>query len=172
MLTLSVLFPRLKEQMFLKINDYTLSDSIEVIEEILASGGEFKMYPKGKSMLPFIVEGEDAVVLVKQTDKLKKNDIAFYRRDNGQFVLHRVVKTMPDGSYVMCGDNQIYLEKGITDSQIIGVLSRLYKREKLFNDKAFSYKIYRAFWCCLPVRRLIRFPRRCIGKLCKIIKKI
>lgn len=158
--------------MFLKINDYTLSDSIEVIKEILESGGEFKIYPRGKSMLPLIVEGEDSVVLVKATERLKKNDIAFYKRDNGQFVLHRVVKAMPDGSYVMCGDNQTYLEKGITDSHVIGVLSRLYKKEKLFNDKAFSYKLYRAFWCCMPLRKLIRFPRRCILKLCKIIKKI
>ena len=99
-----------------------LADTIDVIEEILQSGGEFKLYPKGKSMLPFIVEGKDSVVLRKNAGELKRHDVAFYRRRNGQFVLHRVVKRSKDGSYVMCGDNQIVLERGIAEDQIIGIM--------------------------------------------------
>ena len=150
---------------------YTLADSIDVIEEVLSSGGEFKMFPSGKSMLPLIVEGDDSVVLVKNSGKLKRNDIAFYRRNNGQFVLHRVAKVLKDGTYIMCGDNQTVLERGISDAQIIGVLAELYKKDKKFNDRSLSHKLYRAIWCCIPIRKLLRFPRRCINKLVKTIKK-
>ena len=153
----------------MKNNGYELSESIGVIEEILGSGGEFKFYPRGKSMLPLIVEGEDSVVLVKADGKLKRNEVAFYRRENGQFVLHRVAKVCRDGSYVMCGDNQTLLEKGINDSQIIGVLSELYKKEKKFNDRSLSHKLYRIFWCCIPLRRVLRFPRRCLNKIFKML---
>ena len=70
--------------------EFFLADAIEVIEEILNAGGEFRMYPKGTSMLPLIVQGRDSVVLKKRIESpqspLKKNDIAFYRRSNGQFV--------------------------------------------------------------------------------------
>ena len=149
---------------------YELSETIDVIEEVLASGGEFKMFPRGTSMLPFIVEGEDSVVLISKSGPLKRNDIAFYRRTNGQFVLHRVAKVEKDGSYVMCGDNQIYLERGIEDSQIIGVMSELYKKERLFDQNKLSHKLYRALWCNITIRKLIRFPKRCVNKLLRILK--
>ena len=152
--------------------EYELADTIDVIEEILESGGEFKMYPRGKSMLPLIVEGEDSVVIVKNSGALKKHDIAFYRRDNGQFVLHRVVKVCSDGSYVMCGDNQIYLEKGIKDSHIIGVLTELYKKEERYDFGSLSHRLYRTFWCCMPLRKTLRFPKRCVNKLRRMMKKI
>ena len=95
-------------------SEFYLADAIEVIEEVLASGGEFRMYPKGTSMLPLIVQTRDSVVLKRNfEDGAKKHDIAFYRRRNGQFVLHRVMDICDDGTYTMCGDNQTELEKGI-----------------------------------------------------------
>ena len=149
---------------------FELSETIEVIEEVLSSGGEFKMYPRGTSMLPLIVQDEDSVILKQKVGTLKKNDVAFYRRKNGQFVLHRVAKVENDGSYVMCGDNQIYLERGIEDSQIIGVMAALYKKEKLFDQNTLSHKLYRALWCNITIRKMIRFPKRCINKLLRILK--
>ena len=157
--------------MYLNKREIELCDTIDVIEEVLASGGEFKLYPKGKSMLPLIVEGEDSVVLSKHTGALKRHDIAFYRRKNGQFVLHRVVKRESDGSYVFCGDNQTVLERGIEESQIIGIMTALYKKEEPFSMTSFSHKLYLLIWCSIPIRKLLRFPRRCVNKLMRIIKK-
>lgn len=156
--------------------DYCLNDSIEVIKEVLDSGGEFRLYPRGKSMQPFIVEGRDSVVLVrKNSDKLKKNDIALYRRTNGQFVLHRVAKLSSDGTYVMCGDNQTALEYGISDAQLIALVRAVYQGEKLFNERSFSHRLYLIFWCCIPLRKLLRFSKRCAygayRKVSKIFKK-
>ena len=149
---------------------FELAQTIGVIEEVLSSGGEFKLYPRGTSMLPFIVQDEDSVILKRADGPLKRHDVAFYRRANGQFVLHRVVKRGRDGRYVMCGDNQINLERGIEDSQIIGVMSALYKKESLFDQTAFSHKLYRTFWCCITLRKIIRFPKRCVNKLLRMLK--
>ncbi|MBE6545919.1 MAG: hypothetical protein E7668_00575 [Ruminococcaceae bacterium] len=147
--------------------EFYLADAIEVIEEILNGGGEFRMYPKGTSMLPLIVQGKDSVVLRKRTDRpeqpAKKHDIAFYRRSNGQFVLHRVMKRCKDGTYVMCGDNQVDLETGIRPEQIIGYTHQIYKEEKLLSLSSFRYKIYCFFWTCMPYRRGIRFLKRCLS---------
>ena len=138
-----------------------LEDAIEIIEEILAGGGEFRMYPKGTSMLPLIVEGRDSIVLLRNKDvPAKKHDIAFYRRNNGQFVLHRVVKIEKDGTYTMCGDNQTELEFGIKKEQIIGYVARLYKGEKKRSMRSLWYKMYVLFYCCIPLRKAIRFPKR------------
>ena len=141
--------------------EFYLQDAIEVIEEILSGGGEFRMYPKGTSMLPLIRQGSDSVVLKRNTEKAaKRYDIAFYRRTNGQFVLHRVMKIENNGSYTMCGDNQTALEKGITEEQIIGYVCVLYRGEKQVNFNSFAYKAYVRLYCFMPLRKAVRLLKR------------
>lgn len=147
-------------------NDFYLSDAIEIIEEVLSNGGEFRIYPRGVSMLPLIVQGRDSVVLKRNSEiPAKKNDIAFYRRRNGQFVLHRVMKIERDGTYTMCGDHQLSLERGIESSQIIAYVSELYRKDKKVKLHSLRYSVYLLFWNRLLFRRLIlglvrRLPKR------------
>lgn len=84
-----------------------LSISWELIKEAISSDGEFRLYPRGTSMMPLLREGIDSVLL-KKPEGVSKNDIVLYKRSNGQFVLHRVIK-IKNGEYVMCGDNQFRL---------------------------------------------------------------
>ena len=152
--------------------EFYLADAIEVIEEILAGGGEFRMYPKGTSMLPLIKQGKDSVVLKRKFDCIvKKYDIAFYRRRSGQFVLHRVMKIEDDGSYTMCGDNQTQLEYGIKAEQIIGYVDRMYKGEKEVNFKTLGHKLYLLVWCFMPYRKFYFFARGKASGLKRRIKK-
>jgi len=156
--------------------EFYLADAIEVIDEILAGGGEFRMYPKGVSMLPLIRQGRDSVVLRRNFEEgARKHDIAFYRRTNGQFVLHRVMKISSDGSFVMCGDNQTVLETGIRREQIIGYVSKLYRDDKECSFRSLKYRIYKLFWCCMPYRRAERYARRIWGavkrRVLRIVKK-
>ena len=153
-------------------NEFYLSDAIEVIDEILSSGGEFRMYPKGTSMLPLIVQGKDSVVLRRSAEPLKKHDIAFYKRDNGQFVLHRVMKVGKNGVYTMCGDNQTALENVIRQEQIIGYVAGIYKEDAPLNESSFKYRAYIFFWCFMPYRCSVRFVKRAIRKTGRILSKI
>ena len=153
--------------------EFFLADAIEVIEEILAGGGEFRMYPKGTSMLPLIVQGRDSVVLKRNFEgAANKHDIAFYRRGNGQFVLHRVMKILDDGTYVMCGDNQTALEYGIKKGQIIGYVCKLYKGEDERSLTSLRYKLYLFMWCIMPYRRLVFFIKGKYSGLKRRVKKL
>ena len=154
-------------------NELFLSDAIDVIEEILAGGGEFQINPKGTSMLPLIVQTRDSVVIKRNFDiPAKKHDIAFYRRKNGQFVLHRVMKLCEDGTYTMCGDNQLLFEKGIESSQIMGYVCVINRKGKKVKLDGISYKSYVFFWCMMPIRRIGMFLRRLKGKVARIFKVI
>ena len=82
-----------------------LEELLPLIQEEIDSGGKVRFKPRGRSMLPFLKEGRDEVVLVKPPERLKKYEIPFYRRRDGGFVLHRVVGLASDGTYIMCGDN-------------------------------------------------------------------
>ena len=99
-------------------------DIEHIILETLDMGKAFKIFPNGISMEPLIHQGRDAVYIKKPEGRLKKYDIAFFKRENGEYVLHRVIKVLPD-SYNFCGDNQWQVERGITDSQIIGIVTKL-----------------------------------------------
>ena len=62
---------------------------------------------------------------------LKVGDVPLYKRDSGQYVLHRIVK-IKRGEYTMKGDNRTALEKGITDRHIIGVLTGIVRNGKTY----------------------------------------
>lgn len=107
------------------MSKFQLNDLLPFIEEAFEMGKDFQIPITGTSMLPLLVQGRDFVKIVKYERKLEIGDIPLYRRDDGHFVLHRVVKIEKDGTYTMCGDNQIILEKGITDRNIIGIVKTL-----------------------------------------------
>lgn len=95
------------------------------IEEAFDRGVDFQIPITGTSMNPLLYQNRDFVKIVKPQLPLKLGDIPLYRRNDGAFVLHRVVAIKDDGEYVMCGDNQFLLEFGITDENIIGVVKTL-----------------------------------------------
>ncbi len=153
--------------------EFYLSDAIEAIEEVLVSGGEFHLYPKGTSMLPLIVQGRDSVVLRRNVNMpAKKHDIAFYRRASGQFVLHRVMNIEKDGTYTMCGDNQAVLETGIRREQIIGYVSVIYRKGKRVKMENTRHLMYIFWWTKMPVRKFCLLFRRARNKIVRIFKGI
>ena len=107
-----------------------MSELVVIINDVINKDGEFRLYPKGTSMLPLIVQGEDSVVLVKPS-LLLVGDIVLYKRKNGSFILHRIVK-INGNDLVICGDNQTTLEYGITKDDVIAKVSAIYKKKVLF----------------------------------------
>ncbi len=124
----------------------TLAEIEPVIKEILLSGGEVTFNPNGNSMRPMLFWGRDEVTVKASNGGLKKYDLPLYQRENGQFVLHRVVGKNKDG-YILRGDNQTVNEYGICDNQIIGVVTRFTRNGKPQNVTDFSYKLYVLLRC-------------------------
>lgn len=122
-----------------------LEDIFPLMEEKLNSGAEVTFGPKGTSMLPLLVQGRDTVTIISPPERLKKYDLPLYRRSNGQFVLHRVVDILPDGTYVMCGDNQREREFGICQDDILAIVKSIKRKGKIINVNNPVYKLYTRF---------------------------
>lgn len=133
--------------------EITYEEYDSLIREVLASGGEFRIYPHGTSMLPCIRPGIDSVSLKKLTGRAKIHDILFYRRSDGQYVLHRV-REVTKGGYTMLGDHQIVTEPGVPDSQIIGVVCRFFREDQEVNLRSFCYWLYCRIWYIRRIRVL------------------
>ncbi len=124
----------------------------ESFEEILRKDGQLVYTNVGNSMAPLIRQNENVLVIKPVQGKLHKFDIPLYRRDDGKYILHRILKVRED-DYVICGDNRYRLEKGITDRHIIGVLDQVLDKNGNNILEKGSYKIYRFLWCDLyPIR--------------------
>lgn len=106
-------------------------------------------------MMPLIRQNRDLVIIEEVNGRLKKYDVPLYKRDSGQYVLHRILKVRKD-DYVICGDNRWRKEYGITDRHIIGVLTGIVRDGKTFLVNNKKYRLYVHLWCDLYyVRALI-----------------
>ena len=135
----------------------SLSAMYPIIKEVLDNGGTFSLTITGSSMYPFILGGRDQVTLSPVPVKLKKNDLPLYRRKNGQFVLHRIVKVCKDGTYTCCGDHQWQLEKGLKHEQMVGIATSYVRKGKALTNKNLIYRMYRTVWTWLLKYRWIFF---------------
>lgn len=129
---------------------------VPVMKEQLSAGKTVSFLPSGDSMRPLLRSGEDMVFLKKPDGRLHLFDMPFYyRRETDSYVLHRVVGFKKDGSYVMLGDNNSAKEYGITDDDIIGVVSAFYRKGKMYRVTHPVYRLYCNVWFYTrPVRSL------------------
>ena len=120
----------------------SLSEMYPIICEQLQGGGKVRFKPHGTSMLPTLRQGLDEVELTQPDGKLKKYDIAFYRRKDGQFVLHRILARKSDGTYIIRGDHQFEYEYGICDADIIAVCSGIYRNGKYISANSLPFYLW------------------------------
>ena len=140
-------------------------------EEELARHGRFLFTNVGGSMLPLLRESRDLMLIERRpTDaegralRCRKYDAVLYRRGES-YILHRVLKVLPDG-YVICGDNNWRREYDIRDPQIIGVMTAFVRDGVETPVTNRWYRAYVHLWCDLyPVRAAILFGRDALSRL-------
>lgn len=138
---------------------FKIADYAAVIREVLDSGGEFTLYPRGTSMLPLIMQERDSVTLEQPQGALHRGDIAFYQRENGQYVLHRIIGER-DGTFTMCGDNQLAPEYGVKPEQIIAKAAYITRKGSKITPRSLPYRLYVLLWRSFFIRRVYFKLRR------------
>jgi hypothetical protein len=132
-----------------------LEELMPLILQQLERGQPVKFSPRGTSMLPMLRQGRDSIVLSPVPAKLKKYDLPLYRRDNGQYVLHRVIRV--GDAYTCMGDNQFVPELGLRHEQMIGLVTAFCRDEKEIPVTNIAYRLYCRLWhFSRPLRHLWR----------------
>lgn len=144
----------------------SVEDMIPLIRETLECGKTVCFAPRGVSMLPMLRQGRDTVTLKRVEGSLRKYDLPFYRRDDGAYVIHRIVKA--GDTYTCIGDNQFAYEAGIRHDQIIGVVSAFCRDGKTILVSHRGYKLYCRLWhWSRPVRHVFSGVAR---RLCALFR--
>lgn len=112
-------------------------------------------------MLPMLREGIDSIVLSPLPEKLRKFDLPLYQREDGKYVLHRIIDA--GNTYICMGDNQFVPEPGLRREQMIGIVTAFYRGERKHTVTEAPYRLYCRFWHYS--RPLRHFWRRSMGWL-------
>lgn len=116
-------------------------------EEELQRSGRLVYTNVGVSMMPLLRQRRDLMILEKKSEeRCKKYDAVMYKRKNGQYVLHRILKVR-EKDYVICGDNCYQKEYGITDEQILAILTGVVRDGKEISVTNKGYLLYVHIWC-------------------------
>lgn len=106
----------------------------------------------GSSMIPFLVHGRDTVYLSKVRKPLCRGDMVLYRRDSGNYILHRIFRVEGD-TYTMVGDAQTWLEPGIRPDQILALVTAVRRKGKLLQKGSFWWDFFEKVWIrMVPLR--------------------
>ena len=137
------------------------------IEEIIRLNGKFVGPTMGVSMLPMLKEGRDTIVVSAKTERLKRLDVALYKRD-GKYILHRVLQPI-DGGYIIRGDN-CYEDENIPEDAVFGDLTEFFQKDKhTFVDDKKYLKYVNKRLKSYPIRKFFHTINR---KFRNAIKKI
>jgi len=135
-----------------------------LICEQLAAGKSVSFSPRGTSMLPMLRQGRDSVELSALPERLNKYDLPLYRRENGQYVLHRIVKT--GERYTCIGDNQFEYETGLEHSRMIALVTAFTRDGKRIEVTNPAYRAYCRFWVATRgVRHALMRLRHLLGRV-------
>lgn len=141
---------------------------VEVISMQLKEGGKAVLTVTGSSMEPMLRHGRDSVVLVPAEGTQKNGTVAFYRRPNGKYILHRIIAVTDDG-YICCGDNQ-WQKEAVLQSQLIAAVDTFTRRGRTISVQDPVYRLYTGVWVgAFFLRPVYIFFRR---RLARIYKKL
>ena len=138
----------MKEKNVVFSSDYFKLKVIPLISE----GLTVPLTVSGSSMTPYIVPSRDTVMISKPSFPLRRGDIAFFERLDGQIVMHRVCK-VKNGRYYFVGDAQTAIEGPIVEEQIFGQVNRIMRKGKIEKRGGFTWFFFRSVWIrMIPLR--------------------
>ncbi|MBQ2948874.1 MAG: S24/S26 family peptidase [Clostridia bacterium] len=126
-----------------------------MLKGLVEEGKEVSIIVTGSSMNPFLIHQRDTVFFRRPDRPLRRGDIVFYQRDNGQYVLHRIVRVRGD-MFDIIGDAQTEIEFGVRREQIFALITKVKRKGKLIRPGDFWWMFFERVWLrMIPLRRII-----------------
>lgn len=112
------------------------------IEQELAEGKKVKIRARGNSMLPFIRNATDNIVLQSVTKPLKEGMIVLAKTEEGNFVIHRIEKIYND-KIILRGDGNLRSRESCLPQNIIAFIPTIIRGSKKIDEGSFYWQLYR-----------------------------
>ena len=125
---------------------------LDIMKEQVENGKEASMIISGNSMSPFLEHGRDTIYFKKPFRDLRRGDMVFFQRKDGQYVMHRLLKIKKEGYYFI-GDNQKEVEGPVPADCVFAIVIRVKRKGKILTSGSFWWFFFAHIWLRLiPVR--------------------
>lgn len=114
-------------------------------EKLLEQGAELPLTVSGGSMLPFLAPERDCVYLKALNKRPEVGDIVFYKRPNGQYVLHRLCRIEGDSLW-LAGDAQDFVEGPVDIKCAFAYVTRVRRKGKEENPGTALWRFFAGPW--------------------------
>lgn len=132
-----------------------------LIGDILKTSERVRFTVKGNSMYPILRSDRDEVEVVA-CENVRKYDVVLYKRKDGSYILHRVLKVKGD-ILSIAGDFEQELETPVYKDQVIAKVDNIIRGKKIISCKSSIYKTYCVLWAIAIKNR---------RKILKLLKKL
>jgi len=138
---------------------------IGTLRQMVEEGHEVGMIITGSSMAPFLIHERDYICFKKPDRELRRGDMVFFQRANGQFVMHRIHKVRQEG-YDIVGDAQTEIEKAVNREQIFAIVTRVKRKGKWLSEGDFWWEFFAHAWLhMIPLRNVLI---KLVGKVVRL----
>ena len=133
----------------------TIQNSLFFLEvgNRIAEGERVRIRAKGNSMLPFIRNAKDEIVLEKPNKQsFQKGTLLLVRLTDGRYVLHRV-KEINELCIILHGDGNLSTFENCSIEDVIAEATSVIRSRRAIVKGSFRWNLYRYLW---PKNLLVR----------------
>lgn len=138
-----------------------------LIGDLIKEGKTIEVPVFGYSMMPFLSPGVTARIVPVSADLIKKGDVLFFY-SHGQLVLHRVLKSLPNG-WLCRGDSLLRCDPPVGIPNALGLLDGWQCNKHWRTTNHWRFKLFKTLalygggsyqWCAVfYVRTMLKLAR-------------
>ena len=128
---------------------------IASLRKLVQEGREVQLPVAGNSMSPFLVDQRDVIWFSRPKTPVRRGDMVFYERPDGDFIMHRVHHASGEGVYLV-GDAQTALEGPLDAGCIFARVTRVLRKDHMLDERSFCWRFFAGPWLTLrPLRSVL-----------------
>lgn len=122
----------------------------EINEDLLRQGFSVRITMRGTSMLPFIKQGDIALVSKTDIGNVRKGDIIVFKIKN-DYIAHRLIKkNMTDLTVITKGDSCKQYDTPVAFQSVTGKISRIQSGKKTMDMDSVFWRVINTFMATFP----------------------
>jgi signal peptidase I len=128
--------------------------TVDLVRRVVNKKGLILLPAQGKSMFPYIRQGDVCHFEACDPNGFKKGDIVLFTVGTDRLVAHRFIKKMQKGNlfyFLFKGDTNLLFDEPIVEEHIIGKMTLIERKNKKINVKNMWSNLWSLLIINLPV---------------------
>jgi signal peptidase I len=134
--------------------------TVDLVRRVVNKKGRILLPAQGKSMYPFIKQGDICHFEACDPMTFKKGDVVLFTTGSSRLVAHRFIKEIHTDNisyFLFKGDTNLFFDEPVNPNQIIGKMTTIERRNKTVNLENMWSNIWSLLIINLPMMsRLLR----------------